>query len=195
MSRGNIRQRSKRSWTLTLELPRDPETGKRRQAYETVRGTKKAAERRLSELQAKVDKSEFTNPTAMAVSEYFEQWLTGEVETARRASTAEGYRWYTGKYILPRIGHMPLRDLQPVHLQNLYTSMMGRGLSPATTRQAHRIVHRALGQAVKMGLVSRNVSDGATPPRPKRREMATMSPDDVRRFLEVSKDTHTTAYS
>jgi len=45
--RGHMRQRSKGSWTLFVDLGRDPETGKRKQQTMTVRGTKKDAEREL----------------------------------------------------------------------------------------------------------------------------------------------------
>ena len=52
--KGNLRQRSQGSWTLTVELPRDPSTGRRRQVYETFAGTKRKAQDRLAELIAQV---------------------------------------------------------------------------------------------------------------------------------------------
>ena len=127
MARGNIRPRAKGSWTLTIELPRDPDNGKRRQTYETVRGTKKKAERRLSELQAQVDSGGYVNPTAMTVAEYLTHWLDGHVATTKRQTTAAGYRWYMGKYVIPSLGNTRLQDLQPAHLEKLYARLLGRG--------------------------------------------------------------------
>ena len=49
--RGHIKQRSKGSWTIVLDLGRDPSTGKRRQQWVTHRGTRKEAEKKLAELQ------------------------------------------------------------------------------------------------------------------------------------------------
>ena len=43
--RGHIKQRSKGSWSIVLDLGRDPSTGKRKQQWVTVRGTKKEAEK------------------------------------------------------------------------------------------------------------------------------------------------------
>ena len=42
--RGHIKQRSKGSWSIVLDLGRDPSTGKRKQQWVTVRCTKKEAE-------------------------------------------------------------------------------------------------------------------------------------------------------
>jgi integrase len=40
MARGHITKRSEGSWSLVVELERDPATGKRRQKWETFRGKK-----------------------------------------------------------------------------------------------------------------------------------------------------------
>jgi integrase len=45
--KGHIRQRSKGSWAIILDLGRDAD-GKRRQKWHTVRGTKKDAQRELA---------------------------------------------------------------------------------------------------------------------------------------------------
>ena len=48
--RGHITKRGKYSWTIVLDLGRDSATGKRRQQWVSIKGTKKDAERRLAEL-------------------------------------------------------------------------------------------------------------------------------------------------
>ena len=45
--RGTLKQRSKGSWTIILDAGPDPATGKRRQQWHTVKGTKREAEKRL----------------------------------------------------------------------------------------------------------------------------------------------------
>ena len=178
--RGNIRQRAKGTWTLTIELPQDPETGKRRQTYETVRGTKRDALRRLSELEVQVDRGEQVNPSRGTVAEFLNEWLDGPVQSSVRLKTADGYRFIVRNYIAPRIGQFPLRDLQPAHLQGLYSGLLAQGLSATTTRHAHAVIRRALAEGVRMGRLGRNVALATRPPRSKCREMSTLSVDDVR---------------
>ena len=181
--RGNVRQRAKGTWTLTIELPPDPATGKRRQAYETFRGPKRDALRRLSELQAKVDQGQNVKPSRATVGQFLEEWLTIDVDATKRATTARGYRWYVSKYIAPVIGSIPLKDLRPEQVQAIYAGMLTRGLSAQTCLNAHRIVRRALAQAMKWGRVTQNVADAATPPRPEAVEARGLVPDEVELLL------------
>ena len=49
---GSIRKRKTKAgydWQITVELPKDPITGKRSRKYKTVTGTKKEAERAMRE--------------------------------------------------------------------------------------------------------------------------------------------------
>ena len=54
--KGYIRKRSKDSWSITIELPRDFQTDKRQQKFYTVKGTKRDAERFLRETLNNLDK-------------------------------------------------------------------------------------------------------------------------------------------
>ena len=60
--RGHIKQRAKGSWSIVLELGRDPATGKRRQQWTTFRGTKRDAKRKLAELQHQMDTGSYLKP-------------------------------------------------------------------------------------------------------------------------------------
>ena len=73
--RGHIKQRSKGSWSIVLDLGRDPSTGKRKQQWVTVRGTKKEAEKKLSELQHQLNTGEFVKTSKLTVREFLTQWF------------------------------------------------------------------------------------------------------------------------
>ena len=49
--------------------------------------------------------------------------------------------------------------------------------------KAHEVLRRALGDAERMGLVSRNVAAAVRPPSVVRAELTTWSSEDVRDFL------------
>lgn len=66
---------------------------------------------------------------------------------------------------------------------------MEAGLSPRTVRQAHAVLHSALDQALKWGMVLRNVTELVELPRQTKREMHCLSPEEARRFLEAAKGT------
>ena len=60
--RGHITKRSKDTYSIVLDLGRDPSTGKRRQQWVTVKGTKKEAERKLADLQHELNNGLFVKP-------------------------------------------------------------------------------------------------------------------------------------
>lgn len=65
--RGTIKQRAKGSWTIILDMGRDPATGKRRQKWITHRGSKKSTEAKLSELLHQIDTGGFVQPNKLTV--------------------------------------------------------------------------------------------------------------------------------
>jgi len=186
--RGYIRKRGKNSYSITISLGRDPTTGKYKQHWESVRGTKKDAERRLHELLHQIDNSTFIVPCKTTLTEYLERWLSEYVKPNLSPRGFERYESIVRVHLLPSLGSAILTQLRPEHLQKYYTSKLNSGLSPLTVRYHHVVLHKALQTAVKWGLVSRNVADGVDVPRAQRREMQTWDEDEVARFLETAKD-------
>lgn len=101
--------------------------------------------------------------------------------------TFHNYRSQIRNHILPALGKKKLRALKLEDVEALYRSMAASGLSPATVRYVHAVLHRALKQATVRGLVSRNVAEGASLPRPGKQEIRPLSPEEVRRFLGAAR--------
>ncbi len=105
--RGHLKQRSKGSWTIILDIGRDPTTGKRKQKWETIRGTKKEAEKRLAELQHQLDTGTYVQPTKLTVADFLRQWLETYVSSNCRQSTNERYRGVIEDHLIPEYGCRP----------------------------------------------------------------------------------------
>ena len=194
--KGHIRQRSKGSWTIWVDLGRDPETGKRKQQTLTVRGGKKDAEKELRAMLTRIEGGARVKPTKMTVGEYLKSWLRDYVATNTAPSTADGYSDIVRAHIIPALGSLPLTALQPSHIQAYYGHMLelGRrdgkgGLSAQTVKHHHRVLYEALKHAVKHGVLIRNVAEAVDPPRPDGKEMATLEPDDVHPLLNAARET------
>lgn len=72
--RGHIRARSAGSYQITVDIGRDPVTGKRQQHVETVRGSRRLAEKRLAELILSIEEGNYTRPTGLTVGTWLAQW-------------------------------------------------------------------------------------------------------------------------
>jgi integrase len=186
--RGHIEKRGKNSYSIAVSLGKDSTTGKYKQQWVSVKGTKKEAEKRLSEILHQLDNGTFLKPGKTTLAEYLEKWLSDYAKPNLSPRGFERYQGIITKHLIPDFGSITLTQLKPEHLQKHYTGKLNSGLSAGTVRYHHAVIHKALQTAVKWGLVNRNVADGVDVPRAGHNEMQTWDEYEINRFLETAKD-------
>ncbi len=185
--RGHIKTRSKGSWTIILNLGRDPATGKRKQQWVTVRGTKKQAETRLAELLNQMDTGGFIKPTKETFGSFLQRYLDDYISTQIRATTLEAYQ-QRGKHLIDGLGHIPVSELREEHIHKYYREK-SKTLSPGTLIKHHNLLRSALSQGVIWRTLTRNVAEAVKPPKVSRKEMRALTGPEVHRMLEACEDT------
>ena len=105
--RGNITliSKEKNSWKVRIEMPKDI-NGKRKQKAYTVYGTKKEAEKFLTEKLRELDTGLLIDTKKMKLGEYFEYWLKEYCYNNLSINTIEGYEQYIEKHIKPKLGNI-----------------------------------------------------------------------------------------
>jgi integrase len=194
--KGHVYQRAKGSWTIVYDLPTDMVTGKRRQKSQTVKGTKRDAERALREVLLSLEQGSYVKPNKITLGELLRQWLIEYASMNTTDRTQESYTSIIERHLIPALGRVSLIELQAQHIQGYYVKKLsdGRadgkgGLSARSVVYHHRILSKALDYAVKMGLVVRNMAKVVKPPRVAMVTMQTLSPEEVSRFLDMARDT------
>ena len=189
--KGHIRKRGKRSWAVVIDLGRDA-NGKRRQKWHTVHGAKRDAQRELADLLSSLNKGDYVEPSRMKVSEYLDRWLSEYAKLNVSPKTYERYTDIISRNIKPALGEYHLSKLRPLHIQSFYTDALtqgrkdGRGgLSAQTVLHFHRVLRKALQQAVKWQLLARNPTEAVEPPRPQRKEMQVVDEAGTARLLQA----------
>ena len=91
----------------------------------------------------------------LTLGEHLDGWLTNKKVT-RRYATWLHYDWLTRRYICPTIGNIKLKDLQAIHIQNLYSQLLKSGTGVYSIRKIHFVLPCSLNQAVKQELILRN---------------------------------------
>lgn len=174
-----------------VELDAGPD-GKRRQKWETVRGTKKKAEERLAEILHSLNVGTYVEPSKLTVAAYLEKWLE-TVKLNVRGKTFERYQEIVGRHLSQALGKILLSKLTPLHVQQYYATAIqsGRldgkgGLSAQTVLHHHRILRESLHQAVRWQILVRNPADAVEPPTPTRQEMRALSESETAWLLEAS---------
>ncbi len=151
--------------------------------------TRKEAQTNLRQLHGDADRGLLPPAERVTVAQHFARWLADEVKHTRKPRTYDSYSDTARLYILPALGHLKLIHLQPSHLQQLYATLLDRGLSARTVGIVHSTLHCALEQAVEWNLIPRNVTSIAKAPRVRRKEVEAFSDEQVRRLQEAAKGT------
>jgi integrase len=157
--------------------------GKRRTARAATATEAKA---RLRELLRRAEEHQFTQDERLSVEKYLEYWLT-VVETTVRPNTYKRYAEYIRVHAVPMIGRHRLRDLRPLHLQQLYASRLQAGASASTVAHLHTVLQRALTMAERWEYVTRNVARQVTPPSVPRFQLKPLTPQEVRRLFAAAQ--------
>ncbi|HEY6751017.1 MAG TPA: hypothetical protein VI027_06795 [Rubrobacteraceae bacterium] len=73
-------------------------------------------------------------------------------------------------------------------VQELYLSKLDSGLSPRTVQIIHATLHKALKQAVSWSLVSKNVTEAVTPPKPQKKEIIrVLTSEEVNGIVQAAR--------
>ena len=163
------------------------ELGKQRRRTVTAR-TQAELDERLAELRRTVAAAPAL-PTRLTVSRWLTHWLEEVLPLENlKPSTVTGYHDACRLWVDPTVGRVELAELEPRHVRAMLTELKRRGLSPNTQRIARSTLRRALGAAVRDGLVPRNVATreyvaGVNVPAPERDSLTV---DQAARLLDVA---------
>jgi integrase len=179
---GSIHQRkSDGLWVATVNLGWRDGRRDRRTFYAKTR--REAAERLQKALR---DMGEGLQPTSdrLTVADYLHQWRASIRGTVRPA-TWRRYDQIIRTHLEPQLGNVPLTKLSAGHVERMMRHMLSRGAAPRSALHARAVLRTALTRAMRHGLVARNAAALADPPRVEHREAASLSPEQVRVFLDA----------
>ena len=121
---------------------------------------RKEAMRHEAEMKAKLTNSAYTPPSAaqrkQTIQDYMTEWLERHGTANLRPSTRSSYQSFMKNHIFPHIGGVPLGQLSPAMLDDLYRQLSEEGLSPSSVRYAHRILGVSLEHARKYHYIETN---------------------------------------
>ena len=185
MARGQIIEKSKGVWLVRVESRTN---GKRKSLSKQVRGTKKEAEKFLTNWLREMDTGTFVEPSNQSLGEYLETWLETVAKTRVRGNTFEGYARVLRRNVVPVIGDKMLSAVRATDIQKVYNKILERGLKARSVELTNAVLSSAMQQAVKWQLINSNPCDAVDLPQKQRTEMKAFSPEQAARFLKACKD-------
>lgn len=121
----------------------------------------------------------------ITVSDFMANYMEVVGKHTLRPRTQEMQEVFVRVHINPALGKIKLKDLRPDHLQSFYSQKISSGLSKRTVQLLHVTLRTALKQAVKWGLVARNVTDLVQAPRPIKKAAPFYTKEQLNTFLDA----------
>ena len=186
--KGTVEKRTYRSgavtWYFQIDLGKDANRKRLRHTESGFATKAEAIAARDAFISAK-QQNKFVVPSKQTVRDYLDEWLKQHADCNLAPKTADRYHELLEKYVMPRIGDILLRDLDPGRLEKLYNELRvngsirkeGGSLSPKTVRHVHSAIHSALAKAVRWKRIVANPADMCDLPRMQKREV--IAPDQI----------------
>jgi len=195
---GSIFQRKDGRWVGSLNLGWETGKRKRKHFYAAT-----AAEVRDQLLKARTDQSQGLPVVTerQTIAQFLVGWLDLTLKPRAKPRSVESFTSIVNKHIVPELGRIRLDKLTPQHVQALLEkkrqpykkktrtgkTVEKRGLGPQSIANIRTVLRSALGQALKWGMVPRNVATLIDPPRIPRPKTHAIDADGARKLLEVAR--------
>lgn len=179
---GNVYRRADGRWEARLQLGYADGRRVRRSFYSKTRAE---VIQRLSQAQRQLHDGYAPRDERLTVERYLTEWLAESVKPRVRPSTYRSYEMLVRQHLVPDLGRQPLAKLTAAQVQALLNRKLAAGLSPRSVHHVRAVLRRALNQAVRWGLVARNVATLVDAPLVPRFEVAAMSPEQAKAFLSA----------
>lgn len=190
--RGCITKKGK-TYSIIVDIGKDEE-GRRKQKWYNGFKTKKQAQTELTKILNQLENNTFVNPEKLTLEEYMDNWFENNAKAKLTLKTLSGYEYIIDKHIKPSLGHILLQKLQPIHIQQCYRQKLengrldkGGGLSAKTVIHIHRVLRKALFDAEKMQLISKNAADMVDLPKIKKYKANVYDENQVKELLQAAK--------
>ena len=180
------------TWSYRLDLGVDAR-GQRSQKQVGGFATKREAQGALNDALSDLQHGTYVAPSRQTVGEFLDVWIEGaRSDLAITAWTS--YRDVLANYVKPHIGGKRLVDLGPMDVKKLHGLLLANGkvkggaLSVRSVQLSHRVLHRALADAVRWNLIAVNPASAVRAPRGAPKDNNVWSAEDAMKFLASVAD-------
>lgn len=162
-------------WVAMVTMP----DGRRRSASAA---SKSAGVVLLRELLRQRDEAVAEDPRRVRVGPYLRRWIANV--TGLAPATMRQHEMIVRRHLIPALGKRLLTELTPSEID---AYLARRDLDPQTRRHHRATLRRALADAQRDNLVTRNVAALSRPPRMHKAERTWLTTAQVRRIIEEAR--------
>ena len=181
-------------WQITIELPKDPISGKRVRRYRSVDGSKKDAERAMHEFIREIEKGYYMTDSKITIAEWLDTWLEVYITPNVSPTTLSRYEGMIKRYIKPLIGHIQVQQLSTLAVQAWVNSLKvspitGKEMAVATIKHSYHVLKGSLDKAVLAGIIPRSPCSGIMLPKGQKKPAVVYDEAQIKQLIAAAKGT------
>ncbi|MDF2854245.1 MAG: integrase [Neobacillus sp.] len=184
--KGYIRKRGTK-WAYTVDIGKDPLTGKRKQKSRSGFKTKKEAQAALAELVNTVEKGNYHEPQKRRFKEFAIEYFENSYKNKVKKSSYETDFHVINTHLIPFFGEMDLNDIDQFLIHKFYSQKIEQGLSSAYIHKMHNIISLLLQVAHKWEILRKDIIGMVEPPRVVKKEINVWNIEQINTLLEIAK--------
>lgn len=189
-----FKDQSRNRWVGQYSIKDVNGVSKRKSVYGNTRSEVRD---KLSTILTEVNQGVIFDDNNIILQDWIVAWLEDYKKIALKRSSIDNYYRYFNSHIKDSaLGKTPLKKVTANQLQKFINekSATGKvdgsgGLSRASVKHIFNVIYGAMEQAVKSGILSRNVCIAITLPKKEKRETLYFTPEQANQFLELVRST------
>lgn len=165
----------KKGYATVVEMPRPP--GAKRKQKWLYGKTRQEVQEKLTELRYLLQTDQYIDETNITVKAYLRQWYESK-KPDLSANTQYSYNVNIEKHVIPYIGNIKLKNVTPLQIKKLYTTLResGRvdgkgGLSSTSVNYVHRTIRQAFAAAKRIKLIREDPMEGVPAPKIEKKQL------------------------
>lgn len=176
------------TWSFTLDIGRDPSTGKRKQITRRGFSTKKEAELSANKIAIEIENDTYVEEKDIFFKDFIIDYLQLIAQPSVRASTFNGYKKVVEKRLITKFGNLKLKGFSPIMISKYYKELLDEGLTEEYVQYIHSILKSAAQTAVDWKYLKNNFMITVKAPKRVKKKVETWSIDECNLFLNRMRE-------
>lgn len=176
------------TWSFTLDLGRDPSTGKRKQITRRGFDSKEEAELAANQMTIEIENETFVNEKNVLFKDFIMDYLQIIAEPSVKASTFRGYKSAIENRLIPKFGHVKVKNIVPKMISAYYNELLKEGLTEEFIHYIHAIPKTASKTAIDWKYIKNDFMNNVKAPKIPKKSVETWSIDECKKFLNRMRE-------
>jgi len=149
--------------------------------------TRREVQEKLKTAQRELHQGLLATGPQQTIKQFLERWLEDAYKPTVKPLSYAGFRSVITYHLIPAFGSIAVQKLTPDMIRAYFKQKLDGGLKPSMIGYIHKVLRRALEDAMKSGLVARNAAKLVKPPRVEQSEFQVLTVEQAEHLLEVAR--------